>query len=72
MSSHELEHALKMLEQITANFAWDEDAERAAAAVAAHIKRFWTPDMRRMVVQALAGGEVELSPRAARSVRLLA
>ena len=61
MGTHELDHALKMLEQIAANFAWDEDRERAATAVASHIKRFWSPEMRRMVVEASTAGEVELS-----------
>ena len=61
MSTHELAHALKMLEQIAANFAWDEDRERAATAVASHLKRFWSPEMRRMVVEAAAAQQVELS-----------
>ena len=68
MSSHELDHALKMLEQIAANFAWDEDPERAAAAVAAHIKRFWSPEMRRMVAEAASRGDCTLSALAARAI----
>jgi hypothetical protein len=39
MGTHELEHALKMLEQIAANFSRDEDPDRAATAVASHITR---------------------------------
>lgn len=69
MGTHELDHALKMLEQIAANFAWDEDRERAATAVASHLKRFWSPEMRRMVGEAAARGEVGLSPLAAASIR---
>ena len=71
MSSHELDHALKMLEQIAANFAWDEDRERAAVAVASHIERFWAPDMRRAVVQAVEGGGCEVSELAGRAVARL-
>ena len=71
MSTHELAHALKMLEQIAANFAWDEDPERAASAVAGHIKRFWSPDMRRMVCTAARGGDCELSTLATAAVAKL-
>jgi formate dehydrogenase subunit delta len=68
MSTHELDHALKMLEQIAANFAWDDDPDRAAAAVASHLTRFWAPDMRRLVIEAWKGGKQPLSPLAARAV----
>ena len=69
--AHELAHALKMLEQIAANFAWDEDRDRAAAAVASHLQRFWSPDMRQMVREAAAGGSCELSELAGRAVAKL-
>lgn len=72
MAPHELDHALKMLEQITANFAWDEDQDRAAAAIANHLKRFWSPDMRRMVCEALVDPSLEFSPLARRAVESLA
>lgn len=67
MSTHELDRAVKMLEQISANFAWDEDPERAATAVASHVQRFWSPEMRRMVTEAVSAGRCELSPLAARA-----
>ena len=72
MSQHELQHAVKMLEQIAANFAWDEDQERAAGAVASHIKRFWSPEMRRMVAAAAAKGDCEFSPLASRAIGMFA
>jgi len=71
MATHEQQHALKMLEQIAANFAWDEDAPRAAAAVASHLRRFWSPDMRRMAVAALADPALDLSPLARRALESL-
>jgi formate dehydrogenase subunit delta len=71
MGQHALTHLLKMLEQIAANFAWDDDVDRAAAAVAAHLRRFWAPEMRRQLSEAHARGLVELSPLARAAVALL-
>jgi formate dehydrogenase subunit delta len=71
MTTHELAHALKMLEQIAANFAWDEDPERAAAAVASHLKRFWSPEMRRMIVDAVRAGDAEVCDLSRRALAKL-
>lgn len=71
MSTHELDHALQMLEQICANFAWDENPDSAAAAAAAHIKRFWTPLMRSMVCEAVASGRASPSESGRRVVALI-
>ena len=60
-----------MLEQICANFAWESDEAAAAAAVASHIKRFWTPLMRQTVCAAVASGEASPSPLATRVVALI-
>lgn len=70
MGQHELKHQLQMTEQIVANFGWESDDERAVAAIAAHIQRFWTPSMRaQMKVHASAQGE--LSPRARAAIARL-
>ena len=71
MSTHELDHALQMLEQICANFAWEDDPGVAAAATAAHIKRFWTPLMRSMVCEAVASGSATPSESGLRVVALI-
>ena len=71
MSTHELDHALQMLEQICANFAWDEDRASAAATAATHIKRFWTPVMRSMVCEDVAAGRATPSESGLRVVALI-
>jgi hypothetical protein len=72
MSHHERDHALQMLEQICANYCWEKDTAVAAAAVASHIKRFWTPAMRRTLCSAVEAGEVSPSELAGRVVPLIA
>lgn len=71
MPHHERDHALHMLEQICANFAWESDEAVAAAAVASHIKRFWTPVMRKSVSDAVSAGEASPSPLARKVVDLI-
>ena len=72
MSHHERDHALQMLEQICANFGWEKDEDTAAAAVASHIKRFWTPVMCKAVADAVAAGEATPSPLGRKVVSLIA
>lgn len=69
MSSHEVEHARHMLEQIAANHGWDTDSARAAESVASHIRRFWPPDLRRRLMEAVNKGECSLSPLAAAALQ---
>ncbi|MBK6286509.1 MAG: formate dehydrogenase subunit delta [Pseudomonadales bacterium] len=71
MGQHELVHLSRMLEQIAANFCWESDQERAAAAVAAHIKRFWSPDLRAQVVAAATSGSISPGPVARAAIRQL-
>jgi len=68
---HEIVQLTRMLEQIAANFCWETDQERAAAAVAAHIKRFWSPQMRAQMADAAAAGSISLGPVALAATRLL-
>jgi hypothetical protein len=68
MGQHELGHLQKMLEQIAANIAQEADAEQA---VAAHLRRFWAPELRAQIKAAHAGGIVTLSPLAAAAVQRL-
>lgn len=41
---------VKMINEISAYFASEPDAEQAAKDVAAHLRRFWEPRMRRQIV----------------------
>lgn len=69
MSSHEVEHARQMLEQIAENYGWESDTARAAESVASHIRRFWPPEMRRRLADAVGTGECALSPLAAAALQ---
>ena len=45
MSNVELEHLIKMINQIADNFAVSEPDDKSATNVATHIKKFWAPSM---------------------------
>jgi formate dehydrogenase subunit delta len=41
---------IKMANEISAYFASEPDAEQAAKDVAAHLRRYWEPRMRRQII----------------------
>lgn len=45
-----IDSLIKMANEIGAYFASERDAEQAAKDVAAHLKRYWEPRMRRQMV----------------------
>jgi formate dehydrogenase subunit delta len=49
MSDTELEHLIKMLNQIADNVAIGESDELVARGVANHVERFWAPSMREKI-----------------------
>jgi formate dehydrogenase subunit delta len=67
----QIEHLIKMANQIAANFAYEQDKDKAARAVADHILRFWSPLMKREIVACANEGNSELSPLARAAVGLL-
>jgi formate dehydrogenase subunit delta len=50
----------RMANQIAANYAY-HDASVAAGEVANHLRLFWTPAMRELLVTMVASGEFEFS-----------
>ncbi|WP_020406445.1 formate dehydrogenase subunit delta [Hahella ganghwensis] len=49
---------VKMINQIAVNNAYDDDLERAADAVASHVRKFWAKSMKQDIRSfAEAGGE---------------
>lgn len=53
-----VDHLVKMANDIGAFFRSEPDHESAVAGIAAHIRRFWEPRMRRQVYAHLdAGGD---------------
>ena len=67
-----VEKLVKMANQIAANSDYGSDKSKLAAAVADHLSRFWTPEMRTALVESHAKKRVDLSPLAASAVDLLA
>lgn len=50
MAPKQLQQLIKMAEQIALNLGAGRDDAAAARRTAAHIRRFWTPAMRRQLV----------------------
>lgn len=67
----ERDSLVRMANQIAANQGHLDD-EAAADVVATHLRQFWTPAMRRELQDAVAAGEVDLTPVALAAVTLLA
>lgn len=70
---------VRMANQIAANLDYGKDREKAIAGTQDHLKRFWTPEMRKLIVEHYRQGsngasdaDVELSYIATRAVARLA
>ncbi len=68
----DVEKLVRMANQIATNFDYGSDKEKVAAAVADHLTRFWTPEMRALVIEGHRKKLIDLSPVAARAVEKLA
>lgn len=51
---------VRMLNQIAANFSYEEPS-RAAGDVAAHLRSFWTPAMREEIIAHFHAGPTDLT-----------
>jgi formate dehydrogenase subunit delta len=63
---------VRMANQIAANFDGGSNEAAAVAGVADHIRRFWTPSMRRQIVEHWQEQRGDLSPRAAQAIAAIA
>ena len=71
MAGTELQHLIKMMNQISDNMTLTEIDELAAVKVADHIKRFWAPSMREIIISyARSDGEM-LQGGSMAAIRLL-
>lgn len=68
----EIEKLARMANQIATNLDYGPDKEKAAAAAADHLQRFWNSSMRIAIVDAHSKQLLELAPIAARAVEILA
>ena len=65
----EIEHLVKMANQIADNFSFHGDAEERTAN---HLRRFWAPSMRQQLVEYSSAGGSGLQPVLQRALRQLA
>ena len=49
MSGQQIDHLVKMANQIALNFGERRNLSEAAHKTAEHLKKFWTPDMRQQL-----------------------
>lgn len=68
MDVHKL---VKMANQIAANSDYGSDQDKIAATVADHLTRFWTPAMRKAIIEGHRQKAIGLSPAAERAVEKL-
>ena len=62
MSGQQIEHLVKMANQIALNFGEQRNLNEAARKTAEHLKKFWTPAMRRQLSKYAQTGGDALSP----------
>jgi formate dehydrogenase subunit delta len=67
-----VEKLVRMANQIAANFEYGADKEKAAAGVADHLQRFWTPSMRAQIIEGCRADTIDLSELAKLAVAKLA
>ena len=67
----DVEKLVKMANQIAANSDYGADKEKVAAVVADHLTRFWTPAMRKAIIEGHQKKLVDLTPMAAKAVEKL-
>lgn len=66
------DHLVKMANQIASFFASYPDQDQAAAETAAHIRKFWVPEMReRLIAHAQEADGIGLAPLARKAAELL-
>lgn len=71
MSDIELEHLIKMLNQIADNVALGEADELIAPRVADHVTRFWAASMKQKLMQYADSDGDKLQPAAKQALVLL-
>jgi formate dehydrogenase subunit delta len=65
----EIDHLVKMANQIADNFSFHADAEERTAD---HLRRFWAPSMRQRLAEYSSAGGGGLQPVAQRALQQLA
>ncbi len=72
MPDVEVEHLIKMINQIADNVAIGESDDMTADKLVAHIKRFWARSMIEMIIKYAGSDGEKLQPVAKKAISLLA
>lgn len=67
-----IEHMVKMVNEISAFFGAEPDKAEAARNVATHLRRFWEPRMRQQIIAHYERGGAGLEDVARNAVAILA
>lgn len=62
MSDPQLEHLIKMINQIGANNLHHGEGDKAAEMVATHLKKFWARSMKDQIIAYAESDGADLSP----------
>jgi len=63
-----VQHLVKMANDIASFFEAEPDEAKAAKGVAEHLKNFWAPRMRRQILEYVDGGGAGLKKIAVRAI----
>lgn len=66
-----IDHLVKMANEIGSFFVTANDEETAAKLIADHLKRFWDPRMRKQVIAHLGQGGEGFTPAVAKAISQL-
>jgi len=69
MHDVELNHLIKMLNQLADNLTQGDPQDIAAERVADHVRRFWAPAMKERIRQYVDSGGEDLSPVAIKGIK---
>lgn len=71
MSDQQLQHLIRMVNQISANNLHHGDEEQAAEVVATHLRKFWARSMKQQIIEYAEADGLELSPVSRLAVKRL-
>jgi len=72
MTGAQLDHLVRMVNQIAANLQAAGDTNVVAEQTASHLRRFWSPAMRRRLADYACQDGADLTPAALQAARSLA
>jgi formate dehydrogenase subunit delta len=71
MTENELNHLIKMLNQIAENLAQGDEEKVVSERVADHMRRFWSPSMKQSIAAYLEADGSDLSANSRQAVKII-